>query len=205
MQKQQSQMVYSVSRLNKSYPGGPVSFHGDFSEQECEKIIEIGESLKKENSGINVENKETSDKNVRDSIISWITPTEEYIWIFEKIKQIVVTTNDQFFGFDLYGFYDSIQFTRYEAPSGKYNKHMDTSVNPNEQICRKLSITIQLSDPNDYEGGDLLVYTSSKKTPTNKKRGIITIFPSFMLHEVTPVTKGTRYSLVTWISGPAFR
>lgn len=66
---------------------------------------------------------------------------------------------------------------------------------------RKLSMSLQLSDPNDYEGGELLLHLSHNPTVISKQKGMMVFFPSHTLHEVTPVTKGERYSLVAWIHG----
>lgn len=170
---------------------------GDFTPSECEKIIEIGNSLRAEE-GQTFSNR---GKQIRDSNISWLLPTAETTWIFKKLEQIVIGMNREYFGFELHGLIEPIQFTRYTEPGGKYKKHQDCG----SQLIRKLSITIQLSDPNTYQGGDLLIYSGETPTFTNKKQGTITAFPSYMLHEVTPVTKGTRYSLVCWVSGPSFK
>jgi len=201
MQEQQPMLMYPTLDPKESFLHPFASFHGDFSDEECKKIIEYGNSLEKQTALIGGENGE-NDKDFRDSSISWIGPTKETDWLFEKLRHIIVGANKECFGFELYGFYEPIQFTRYEAPSGKYDKHVD--IGPGK-ITRKLSVTIQLSNSDDYEGGDLLIYNGPQGMSGGKKRGTITIFPSFMLHEVTPVTKGTRYSLVTWIGGPTFK
>jgi PKHD-type hydroxylase len=66
---------------------------------------------------------------------------------------------------------------------------------------RKLSITIQLSNSDDYEGGDLELLYDKEPYKLDRSRGTFLVFPSFMLHRVTPVTRGTRWSLVAWIGG----
>jgi PKHD-type hydroxylase len=73
------------------------------------------------------------------------------------------------------------------------------------EISRKLSLVLQLSDPSEYEGGNLQVKTSSEPQTVKKQRGFIAAFPSYVLHQVTPVTKGNRQSLVAWVSGPQFK
>lgn len=86
---------------------------------------------------------------------------------------------------------------------GHYDWHLDRGglgIAP-----RKLSAVIQLSDPNEYEGGDLQLYVGSEPTNIKKQKGLVVVFPSFVLHRVTPVTGGTRRSLVAWLSGPKFR
>ena len=70
---------------------------------------------------------------------------------------------------------------------------------------RKISITVQLSDPSEYEGGDLQIKINAGQSDTPKGLGNVVIFPSYLLHRVTPVTKGLRRSLVLWITGPAFK
>jgi PKHD-type hydroxylase len=70
---------------------------------------------------------------------------------------------------------------------------------------RKLSFSVMLTDPGDYKGGELLLKTSFKPMKTPKKRGTVVFFPSFVLHEVTPVTEGIRKTLVGWVLGPNFR
>jgi predicted 2-oxoglutarate/Fe(II)-dependent dioxygenase YbiX len=62
-----------------------------------------------------------------------------------------------------------------------------------------------LSNPNDYEGGELQLLTSGQPTTIDKKRGLITVFPAWTLHQVTPVVKGTRQTLVAWVSGEPFK
>jgi PKHD-type hydroxylase len=70
---------------------------------------------------------------------------------------------------------------------------------------RKLSISIQLTNPEEYEGGELYLYDDDKGTLMDKTQGTLIIFPSYVLHEVTPVTKGERNSLVTWVTGKQFK
>ena len=110
--------------------------------------------------------------------------------------------NSKFFNFDLYGFIEGFQFTHYKEPDGKYKKHVDRGLNI--QI-RKLSLSIQLSDPNSYKGGDLILHYQDTPIILPKEQGKLLMFPSYTMHEVTPVTKGERYSLVAWITGPQFR
>lgn len=165
--------------------------------EECDKLIEIGENK-------NLVAAEVSGKSVdeiRDSKISWLYP-EDCSWLFERLTYIVTDLNTKYFKFDLYGFTEGFQFTKYEAPSGYYGKHIDKVTN---DVIRKLSLSIQLSDSSTYEGGELELHTSNDPTVCTKERGHLILFPSYTLHEVKPVTKGTRYSLVSWVTGAPFR
>jgi len=112
--------------------------------------------------------------------------------------------NDQFFEFDLDKI-ERIQFTYYDSKeNGMYDKHIDP-LPWNIPYNRKLSLVVQLSDPTEYEGGELLLYTSKEPTSIKKQKGLTTFFPSYVLHECTPVTKGERYVLVAWVHGPPFK
>lgn len=174
-------------------------FQGAFSPEECKKIIEIGNARIVDQSRVRGNN---LAHEIRDSKNSWIMPCEDSDWIFRRVTDIIVDLNSKFFKFDLFGFIEGFQFTRYDAPGGKYDQHIDRSLNT---WTRKLSFTLQLSDPKDYTGGDLELYYGKDPTIPKKEQGYVTVFPSYVLHRVTPVTKGTRYSLVAWITGPSFK
>ena len=132
--------------------------------------------------------------------------------IFSEIHKIVydlaVDANNQAFGFDINDI-DKLQFTLYEeANLGYYGWHADTNWISEDCCSRKISMSIQLSNPSDYEGGDVEIVDSNltdEQIIDCKKKGSIITFPSFMQHRVTPVTKGRRMSLVGWVSGPKFR
>jgi PKHD-type hydroxylase len=73
---------------------------------------------------------------------------------------------------------------------------------------RKVSITVQLSDPSEYEGGDLQYFRGGNPDNADtvfKKKGYVFLFPSYMMHRVTPVTQGVRKSLVLWVGGEHYR
>jgi len=169
-----------------------------FSVDECKKIIDIGNK----NGLIEGITRNGSNKKIRDSDISWLYPSEDLNWVYKKITDVVFYLNEKFFKFDLYGFIEGFQFTHYKEPNGKYKKHIDRSLNG---LIRKLSLSIQLSDPKSYEGGDLILHDGEKPIFIPREQGKLILFPSYVLHEVTSVTKGERYSLVAWITGPQFK
>jgi PKHD-type hydroxylase len=168
-----------------------------FSKEECQTIINIAK-----NKGL-IKGKTKGDlKDVRDSNISWLYPIDDMEWVFRRVTDITLNLNERFFKFDLFGLNEGFQFTNYEAPSGKYGKHVDRGINI---PVRKLSISIQLTNPDDYEGGELYLYEDDKGTLMDKTQGTLILFPSYVLHEVMPVTKGERNSLVTWVTGKQFK
>jgi PKHD-type hydroxylase len=179
-----------------------VTWNGGFTDEEISKIIELGDSLEKEDSKIDAG--EVSPKNVRISDISWIHPSENNVWIFNKLSWILRQLNGQFYRFNITGFNESIQYTTYygkQEEGGHYRWHADHG----QDAPRKLSMVLQLSDPSEYEGGNLEILSSQGEVLTvDKKKGFLAMFPSFKTHRVTPVTSGTRKSLVVWATGPAF-
>lgn len=174
-----------------------------FTPAECDRIIEYSKSLSMMNGMIS--NKDVDDETLkyRKSNICWIQAHPDIVWLYQRMTDIVQHMNNEFFGFELTGFLESFQFTEYKAPDGKYNFHMDKSLNTR---IRKLSCVLQLTDPSEYEGGDFEIQIDETPTNLNKKeKGTLLVFPSWILHRVTPVTKGTRHSLVSWVAGPNFK
>ena len=143
-------------------------------------------------------------KKIRRSHISWMQNTPETEWVFKRLAHVVSSLNAQFYSFDLTGFGEALQLTNYQDnEQGMYGWHQDS--NGRLGASRKLSIVLQLSDPSEYEGGNLQIWNGSDPLNVEKKKGLIAAFPSYTVHQVTPVTKGNRQSLVAWITGPAFK
>lgn len=148
-----------------------------------------------------VNNEEVNSK-VRTSNVTFIKPDAKTNWLFDKLGQFSVFHNAVFYRYNL-GFIETIQYTEYEI-GGHYNYHYDSFDREYNVFFeqRKLSVTIQLSDPEDYEGGDLEFYNPKEPISVPREKGAGILFPSYMYHRVTPVTKGKRYSLVFWLTGP---
>lgn len=144
--------------------------------------------------------------NYRNSEIRWINkmnPNSRFI--SDLLWNFAEEANKNAFGFDISSI-SQIQYTIYEASSGgKYDWHFDTFWANLTTFDRKLSVIIQLSDSDDYEGGDFELDQQYPQPENIRNKGTVFVFPSFMLHRVTPVTKGIRKSLVSWIEGPKFR
>lgn len=139
---------------------------------------------------------------IRRSNISWLNHTPDTRWVFEKLAKVASSLNAQYYRFDLTGFGEPFQLTNYDqSEHGMYGWHQDY----NAKISRKLSLVLQLTDPSQYEGGNLQVLTILEPINVRKQRGLIAAFPSYVLHQVTPVTQGSRQSLVAWVSGPPFK
>lgn len=179
-----------------------------FSPQECQSIIDYGNTFQLTESTVITTDEtsnnlvHTNDLEIRKSKVNFIIPSDDTAWIYHRLTTTAMNLNNQFFKFDLFGFAEGLQFTRYDAPSGKYNYHIDKNQGGN---IRKLSIILLLSDPSTYEGGDFEILDSMKEEKLLKEQGTVLAMPSYLLHRVTEITKGTRYSLVGWITGNNFR
>jgi PKHD-type hydroxylase len=145
-----------------------------------------------------------TDLSVRNSNIQFISSNDpNNKWIFERLTGLINSANERYFNFDLNRI-ETLQYTVYNEGQF-YKDHIDLGyINPNKAV-RKLSFTLQLTDPSEYEGGELLIKCGSEPQVGKKARGSITFFPSYILHEVTKVTKGTRKSIVGWVTGPSWR
>ena len=139
----------------------------------------------------------------RKSGVCWIKEPFYKNLVFDIITR---TNRDSGLNFRLECLED-LQLTRYVAPDGHYDFHIDSDGHSRKNIddsVRKLSMSCLLTDPSEFEGGNFQLQTSA--TPYNIKleKGDIIMFPSYLLHRVSPVTKGVRHSLVAWANGRAF-
>ena len=147
---------------------------------------------------------------VRKSKIAFIN--DKHHVLNNLMFDIATEINDAHFGFDIHKV-ESLQYSIYdEKDLGHYDWHIDTQFINNNFTQRKISIVVQLSDPTKYKGGNLKLDVADYGVEWNdtfqeyaNKKGAVIVFPSFVKHTVTPVTKGTRKSLIAWVSGANFR
>tara|TARA_B100001996_G_scaffold9897_3_gene8360 strand:- start:1126 stop:1788 length:663 start_codon:yes stop_codon:yes gene_type:complete len=212
-------------------------FEGDrgLSQERCDFLVKRG--LETEEQVATHQNKNqtiSQDDDVRSSRVSWLHGED----IYDCVRPFVNRANEEAgWRYDLRQI-ENVQFTKYGI-NQHYDWHIDGdcdhfatklfkknepgatySVNetPDEAmvgLCRKLSVSIQLSHSEDYEGGDMYFTELPKNNNITeldtwtddifRKRGTVLVFPSFIRHKVMPVTKGTRYSAVAWFNGPPLR
>ena len=172
-----------------------------FSEEECVNLInEITTNHKMEQAKL----WQGEDESYRRSNIYFLESSNP-AWeeIYRRVTDVLIDVNQRFFRYEISRIQD-LQFTMYDSKENHfYGMHMDTI--QEESLPRKLSFSCQLSDPTTYEGGDFNIFTSKYPTTVERKRGLSCFFNSYLMHEVTPVTSGTRYSLVGWVDGPPFK
>lgn len=174
---------------------------GYFTPEEVDSMIDLEDLQKFEKATLGVGPKKKVEKKSRDSEISWIYCDPKSQWLFDKFGAIIGYVNHDVFMYDVDGF-DYFQYTKYKKGQ-HYTWHYDTLMEYN-QWERKISATIMLSDPTEYEGGEMEIITSGNlEAPmvVKPKKGDIIFFASWMLHRVKPIESGTRKSLVTWIMG----
>lgn len=142
---------------------------------------------------------------VRMSKIGWIHYNNDTSWLYDKIFDFAYKNT---WGLECNGIHDAIQYTVYPAENQVqyYHSHRDVGA---ANWWRKVSITIQLSEPDEFEGGGFQIEDAAGNgewiTSEHEDRGDLIMFPSFMRHQALPVTKGTRKCLVVWVSGPPLR
>ena len=148
---------------------------------------------------------ETQKSKHRETEIRWLNPSLERELV-DILWYYINQANRESFDVDV-RYINELQFTSYHGKNkGHYGWHHDVDFKNSKPYHRKLSLTIQLTDPKEYKGGEFQFDTDIDTLPIeHKNKGTILIFPSFYRHSVSPVTKGTRHSLVTWVEGPHWR
>ena len=174
-----------------------------FSDDEIREINKLVNSLNFEDGRI-VSDGDGGHHNekYRKSNVKWIYFSEETKWLFVKLMKLIQATNNEHWVFDLVMAREPIQYTEY-TDDGHYDWHIDAGGGYMNQ--RKVSVSVLLSDPNEYEGGDLQFWPGGEIKTAERVLGGVTLFPSCLLHRVTPVTKGVRKSLVFWVGGIPYR
>jgi PKHD-type hydroxylase len=102
--------------------------------------------------------------------------------------------------------FEPFQLTEYNSNEKQfYDWHVDNTSDFKYNITRKLSCILFLTEPQAYEGGKFQYKVGIDDQEIDQPRGRVVVFPSYTLHRVTPVTRGIRRSVVTWVSGPPFK
>jgi len=175
-----------------------------FTFDECDRMIamtknaygspaSVGGSI--DNSGVN--------KKIRSATIYDLGNDADNRWIYEKVVKAIAIANKTHFDYEIAGIIHTLQLIEYntvdEENPGHYSYHVDAG--NGDPATRKISYVAQISDPRDYEGCELVVNNFGHEIVASKERGSVHMFPSYMVHKVTPITKGKRFSLVIWVHG----
>jgi len=140
-------------------------------------------------------------ENKRSSKVSWMYEDD---WVCSIFAHYFHIANKEQWEYELNGL-DGIQITRYDV-NDHYTWHSDYGTSEDERYTRKLSATILVTDPSEYEGGDLeFIDYHNNLVVAPRQKGTMIVFDSRVPHRVTPITKGQRISLVTWMLGPKLK
>lgn len=167
-----------------------------FTPEECQNIIDtFGKDM--EPGVLNTSEGNVEDGSIRECSLKWIEPTPDAFPFMDRLLRLVMHVNQRFeFEVDTF---EGFQLTRYDE-GHHYDWHKD--IGPSIAGHRKLSISVQLTSPDEYEGGELEMWIKrDKRHLCTKDHGSAIVFPSWEMHRVLPVTKGTRWALITWASG----
>ena len=182
------------------------------TDKECELIVEYVNSNYVLSPGLNRDNRMTSNRN---SSIAFVEPSDGINWLYEKILNKIVPINNKYQKFDLTHL-DRFQYVTYsegqylEHHTDDYFDYLQINGESRDLLLRKLSVSIGLNS--EYEGGDFEIqnFKGSVEEPYSisklrLNKGSAIIFPSFQLHKVHEITKGTRKAIVAWFFGPKWR
>ena len=173
-----------------------------FTPAECSAIVRLAEAQGLREAGL-VRGRQ--NESIRTARIAWLDDAGDAAWVFERVTGTVLAANRQHFQFDLTEFAERIQVALYDADqAGHFDWHVDIGAGA-FAARRKLTLVAQLSDRASYSGGTLDLNATGQIATSGTGQGDAILFPSFVPHRVTAVSSGVRFSLTTWVHGPAFR
>lgn len=175
-------------------------FENGFTSDEVDKIIKDAKKYSFQKAQIIGDD---PNESIRKSNIKWLPYEQQWTWVYDRLMGYINEANNALWGFNLHTVLDHIQYTEYDGNGGHYDWHLD--IGPNSINHRKISVVVQLSEPNKYVGGDLELHPGNGSFAVPRNKGAVALFPSFILHRVTPLTSGLRRSLVLWAGGDHYK
>jgi PKHD-type hydroxylase len=174
-------------------------YRGALPNDLCETIIQNSLKLPEQEASTFSGNNEHRKSKVR-----WIDSANGLAGI---LMPYVIRANAEAFNVNIQQEMGEMQFTEYQSETNdKYDWHHDINWENEKHFDRKLSVVVQLTAPNTYEGGQFeFAEVQSPKPVDFRQQGSVLVFPSYLQHRVTEVTSGCRYSLVSWVRGPRWR
>lgn len=195
-------MIYPFALPQRPHFVEYVSYEGLFLPHEIERINGLWKEEESDKAMIAGAAGQGYDDTLRQSSVMFLSAAPEHEWIYQKLAMLAGQCNYERYAFDILGFQQALQLAEY-GEGDFFEWHMDFGAGAISH--RKLSLTVQLSDPDSYEGGDLQFMINHKVVDAPRTKGTVVIFPSFVPHRVTPITKGVRRSIVGWVSGVPYR
>jgi PKHD-type hydroxylase len=183
-------------------------YNSYFSPEQCEYILETAKDIPAKMGALG-EYGNNLNEEVRKSKVRFIhKENKKFSFLFDEMWKLAIKANDEWFGIHISKL-DFVQLAEYDSSyGGEYKTHHDVFwMNNDPYYHRKITAIIQLTDPNEYEGGDVEIVDCGEKPNSFdiRNQGTVLFIPSLLTHKANKVTKGTRYSIAAWFDGPKWR
>ena len=166
-----------------------------FTPDECDRIIALGEAAESAAAPVHQGGGSALDRSQRDVRTVLVGRSPETAWLFHRLDALFARGAEAF-GLPVDPVSEDIQLLRYDE--GCHFAAWHTDCGTDRIDARRISLSIELSEPADHEGGDLEIVPDRVGGVRSLPRGSAQIFPSRALHRVTPVRRGCRWALVAW-------
>ncbi|HEY5701564.1 MAG TPA: 2OG-Fe(II) oxygenase [Gammaproteobacteria bacterium] len=196
--EQSSQLVTCVAYNSATDP----ECNSRLSPEQCRQVIGWSDWLKPEEGKTVASPNDGNEFDKMRSVVQYGIPIqEETTWLYDRLLGVVATVNQNSgWNFEIAGFFRPLNLLHYQGEREHfYNWHID--IVAGNESARKISVSVQLSQPNDYDGCDLEINNGDHILTTPRDHGAVVMFPSYMLHRVTPIRKGERWAVVGWVQG----
>lgn len=184
------------------------SYNNVFTDKEIEDLetfVHSNYEFSKGKTGATEDGTATDSYRTNNRDIAYMSPSPDTKWLYDRLFPLALDANHKSFHFDIDIVTDPIHYVIYPEDGGHLDWHMDVGVYGTNK--RKLAMTVQLSDPNEYTGGEFEIWMGGKDgfIELPRQKGEVIIFPTFCMHRVKPITSGRRKCLVFWTGGRPFR
>jgi len=170
-----------------------------FSRDQCEQLNKVFTDNNAQDGGLVAGRFDTA---VRQSSLVWLPEGDEFDWVGQRIARLASNANRDVFRYALDGFEEQVQLASY-GPGHYYDWHIDRGCGAIAGR-RKLTISVQLSDPDEYVGGEFELNADGHPFQAPRNQGSMIAVAAHTLHRVAPIVTGNRRSLVAWLHGPDF-
>jgi len=122
-------------------------------------------------------------------------------WFWPRVGDLVTLANTRYFQYDLSRMAEDFQLVSYQESVDLPLSAWHSDFGAGRASLRKLSVFIDLSPRESYDGGAVEFHTGPRGATSTREQGSMLLFPSFVMHRVTPVTRGTKFALIGWAHG----
>ena len=185
-----------VSMVRENYP------NFTFTPDECENIINYASQMYPESGTVGgTGNAGILEKEIRNVELYKIPLNDSTKWVFDKLAKTASFVNGEYFDYEIIGITHELQLLHYKSGENPGHYHWHQDMGPRQMTTRKISMSAQLSNPDTYSGGELVLNNNGTHVNGVKQQGAITCFPSYLSHRVMPMQEGERWALVVWVHG----